>query len=200
MEGRGFKLRMSETMFSFGLLIEVFKRDPMVFIEKIKNRHGRTAGRASNGIITESRDNSASPGSKGGKSFMLFSGDGSANASIGMAMASVEAIITDHLEMLFRDVADELFDEQHSRDSLMDQDIIFVSVVMESNSVSSLVVGIDTGSGNNGTAKIAADVVEDSGGIAFVVFGINIEAVFRIVVDVGFETLEIRRKFLLEKI
>lgn len=131
---------------------------------------------------------------------MLFSGDGSANTSIGLAMASIETIITDHFKMLFRDVADESFDKVHSRNGLMDQDIIFVSVVMEGNSISKLVIGVDTGSGNHGTAKIAADVVEDSRGSAFIAFGINVETVFGIVINGGFEAFEFRRKLLLKQI
>lgn len=200
MEGRGIKLRMSETVFSLSLLIEVFKRDPMVFIKKVKNRHGGTAGRASNRIITESRDDGTSPGSKSSKGFVFFPGDGSANASIRLAMASIETVITNHFEVFFGDVSDELFDKVQGRDGFMDKNVIFVSVVMESNSVGVLIVGIDTGSGDDGTAEIAADILQDSGSIALVVFGINIEAIFGVAVNAGFQTFEFGREFLLKEI
>lgn len=102
--------------------------------------------------------------------------------------------------MFFRDMSDELFDELHSRNGLVDQDIIFMSVVMEGNCISSLIVRIDTRSGNYGTAEVASDVLQNSGGIALVVFGVNVEAVFRVAVNGGFEAFEFWRKFLLEKI
>lgn len=170
----------------------------MMFIKQVKNRHGGTAGRASNRVITEGRDDGSSPGSKEGEGFVLLFGNGSADMGVGLAMAGIDTVITDHLKVFFRDVSDEPFDEVHSRNSLVHKDIIFVSVVVECNGISKLVIGVDTGSCNHGTAEIAADIVEDSRGIAMVAFGINVEAILGVAVNGGFEPFEFRRKFLLE--
>lgn len=193
-------MRMSETVFSLGLLIEVFKRDPVMIVEQVKNRHGGTARRTSDRIIAEGRDDGSSPGSERGKGLTLLFGDGPADASIRLAMASIDAIITDHFKMLFGDVPHKSFDEIHSGNSFMDKDIIFVSVVVEGNGIRSLVIGIDTGSGDHRTAEVAADIVEDSGRAAFVAFGINVETVFRVAINGSFETFEFRWETILEQI
>lgn len=131
---------------------------------------------------------------------MLLFGNSSADTGIGMAMSSIDAVITDHLKVFFRDVSDESFDKVHSRNGLMNKEIIFVSVVVEGNSISNLVIGVDARSGNNGTAKIAADVVEDRGRIAFVALSVNVETVFGIAINGSFESFEFRRKLLLKQI
>lgn len=174
---------MSETVFSLCLLIEVFKRNSMMFIKQVKNRHGGTAGRASNRVITEGRDDGSSPGSEGSKGFVLLFGDGSADTGVGLAMAGIDTVITDHLKVFFRDVSDEPLDEVHGRNGLMNKDIILVPVVVEGNSIGNLVIGVDTGSCNHGTAEITADIVEDSRGTAFIAFGVNVETILRVAVN-----------------
>ena len=119
---------------------------------------------------------------------------------VGLAMASIDTVITDHLKVFFRDVSDEPFDEVHGRNGLVNKDIIFVSVVVEGNDISKLVIGVNTGRGNHGTAEIAADIVEDSRGIAMVAFGVNVEAILGVAVNGGFEAFEFRRKLLLKQI
>lgn len=115
-------------------------------------------------------------------------------------MASIDTVITDHLKVFFRDVSDEPFDEVHGRNGLMDKDIIFVSVVVECNGISKLVIGVDTGSCNHGTAEIAADIVENSRGIALIAFSVNVEAILGVAVNAGFQTFEFGRELLLEEI
>ena len=163
----------------------------MMFIKQVKNRHRGTAGRASNRVITKGRDDSSSPGSKEGEGFVLLFGNGSADTGVGLAMASIDTVITDHLKVFFRDVSDEPFDEVHGRNGLVNKDIIFVSVVVEGNGISKLVIGVNTGRGNHGTAEIAADIVEDSRGIALIAFSVNIEAILGVAVNGNFKAFEI---------
>lgn len=177
---------MSKTVFSLSLLIEVFERDPVIFIKEVKNRHGRTARRAGNRVITEGRDDGSSPGSKAGKGLVLLFRDGSADAGVGLAMASIDTVIADHFKVFFRDVAHEPFDEVHGRNGLMNKDIIFVSVVVEGNGVSNLIIGVDAGRGNHGTAEITTNIVEDSRRTAFIAFGMNVEPIFGVTVNGGF--------------
>lgn len=122
---------------------------------------------------------------------MLLFGNGSADTGVGLAMASIDTVITDHLKVFFRDVSDEPFDEVHGRNGLVNKDIIFVSVVVEGNGISKLVIGVNTGRGNHGTAEIAADIVEDSRGTAFVAFSVNVEAILGVAVNGSFEAFEI---------
>lgn len=131
---------------------------------------------------------------------MFLFWDGSANASVRLAMARIEAVITDHFEVLFWDVADELFDKVHGRNGFVDKDIVLVSIVMEGNGVCSLIVGIDARSSNHRAAEIAADIIQDSGGIALAAFCINVETVFCVAVNEGFQPFEFRRKLFLEEI
>lgn len=115
-------------------------------------------------------------------------------------MACIEAVIADHFEVLFGDVADQFFDELHGRDGFMDKDIVFVPIVVEGNGVGSLVIGINAGSGDHRTAKVAADILQNSRSIAFVVFSIDIETILGIAVNGGLDSLEFGRESLLEKI
>lgn len=191
---------MSETVFSLSLFKELFKRDSMILVKKTKDLHRRTADRTSNGIIAEGRQDSQSPTGKRAKRLVFLFRDSPANTSIGLAMPSIETVVADHLEMFFRDVSDEPFDKVHGRDGFMDKAVILVSVVMKGNSVGSLVIGVNAGSSNNGTAEVTANVFEDGGRITFVAFGVNVEAVFGVAVNGGFQVLEFRREPFLEKI
>ena len=62
-------------------------------------------------------------------------------------MPGIDASVTDHFEMLFRDVADETLDEFQGRYGLFHIDIIFMAVVMESDFVPIII--IDTRSGDD---------------------------------------------------
>lgn len=117
---------------------------------------------------------------------MLLFRDGSADAGVGLAMAGIDTVIADRFKVFFRDVAHKSFDEVHGRNGLMNKEIIFVSVVVEGNGISNLVIGVNAGRGNHGTAEITADIVEDSRGTAFIAFGMNVETIFGVAVNGGF--------------
>ena len=76
--------------------------------------------------------------------------------------------------MFFRDVSDETFYEIHNRQSFFHILFIFVTVIVESNGIS--VILVNPGSGNYWPAKIAADVFSHYFRIAEIRFGIDIEA------------------------
>ena len=97
---------MSETVFSFGLFIVVFEGDSMIPVKKVEDGHSRTARRTGDGIIAEGRKDSGPPGREGSKSLVFLPGDSPANTGVRLAMAGIEAVITDHFEVLFGDVAD----------------------------------------------------------------------------------------------
>ena len=92
--------------------------------------------------------------------------------------------------MFFRDVTDETFYEIHNRQSFFHILFIFVAVIVESNGIS--VIPVNPGSGNYGSAKIAADVFSHYFGIAEIRFGIDIEPMFMLGVTFRFYFFERR--------
>lgn len=100
----------------------------------------------------------------------------------------VNAIIANHLEVLFWNVLNKPLDEFESGNPFGDQNIIFMAGVMEGDKVT--VIVIDAGSGDDRSAKIPADVFGDDAWMTFVWFGIDIEAFFATIVDEGLGLLE----------
>lgn len=103
-------------------------------------------------------------------------------------MASIKSAIADHFIMLFRDMADEPLDEVHNRDGFLDIFVIFVSVIVEGNKVA--IIAVDPGSGDYGPSKVTSNVFENSFRMAFVRFGIDIEAMFVFPVAACFDFFE----------
>ena len=85
----------------------------------------------------------------------------------------IDASVTDHFEMFFRDMADEA--EFQYRNGLFHIDIIFMAVVVESDSVP--VIAINAGSGDDRSSKVTADILRHRFRITFVGFCIDIETI-----------------------
>lgn len=156
--------------------------------------------RTSKRVVAESRKDSKTPTGERTESPLFFQRDGSANTGVGLTVTSIEPVVSNHLEMFFGDVTDQSFDEIHGRNGFVDKTVILVSVVMEGDGISNFVIGINTGSSNDGATKISADVFENSGRTAFGAFGVDIETVFCVAVNSCFETFEIRRKPFLKQL
>ena len=156
--------------------------------------------RTSKRVVAESGKDSKTPTGERTESPLFLQRDGSTNAGVGLTVTSIETVVSNHLEMFFGDVSDQSFDEIHGRNGFVDKTVIFVSVVMEGDGISNFVIGINTGSSNDGAPKISTDVFENSGRAAFAAFGIDIETVFGIAVNSSFETFEFRRKPFLKQI
>ena len=87
----------------------------------------------------------------------------------------IDASVTDHFEMFFRDMADEAIDEFQYRNGLFHIDIIFMAVVVESDSVP--VIAINAGSSDDRSSKVTADILRHRFRITFVGFCIDIETI-----------------------
>ena len=98
-------------------------------------------------------------------------------------MASIDATISNHFEMFFRDVPDKAFDKIHDRNGFLNVLIIFVTIVMERDKITG--IRIDPGSGNDRATKIPANIFGNSLRVTTVGFGINIEAVFMFQITTG---------------
>lgn len=111
-------------------------------------------------------------------------GDDPVEFLINLAMTGINTAIPDHLIMLFGDVPDEPFYKLHNRDGFFDILFIFMTVVMESDKVTIIVV--NPGCGDDGASEITSDVFYNCFWITFVWLGMHIEAIFMLPVALGF--------------
>ena len=80
-------------------------------------------------------------------------------------------------------MADQTLYKFHDRDGLFHILIIFMAIVMEGNEVT--IIFVNAGSCDHRTAKIAADILDNSFRVTVIGFGIDIEAVFMLAVAAG---------------
>ena len=127
---------------------------------------------------------------------MLLFGKGAMKIFISWSLSGIDTIISDHLEVFFWNVLNQPFNELESRHGFSDEFVVFMSMVMESDRVTIIV--INTRGSNNRSAKISSDVFGDNIRPAFVRFSIDIEALLAMFVDIGFGLLERMSKSLME--
>lgn len=99
--------------------------------------------------------------------------------------AGIEAAISDHFIMLFRDMLYKALNKVHNRKSFFHILVIFVSVVMKGYKVTVIVV--NSGGGNDRASKITADIFENGLRVTFIRLGVNIKAVFMFPVTAGLD-------------
>ena len=151
----------------------------------------------------ERSKNRESPTCKGAKKRTLRRMDSRNKASVlnrsGKCNCGViETVVTDHFEMLVRDMDNEPLNEFDSGNGFDNEFVVFVSVVMEGNMGAG--IRIDTGSSNDGSAEIATNVFRDDRRLAVIGFGVNIETFAMILIDGRFNFLERRTKLIMEPI
>ena len=112
----------------------------MVVMVELQEEHGGSAGWAFQWVVSEGEEDALAPAVEGQEHLMLFPGDGAVELLVGFTMAGVKAVIADHLEMFFRDVADQPFDELQDGDGLGDEPFILVAVVMEGDMIAVIAV------------------------------------------------------------
>ena len=119
---------------------------------------------------------------------MFFPWDGTTKLFIRAAVSCIDAIITNHFEIRFRDVPYKSFHEIQYGNGFINKFVVLVSVVVKSNRIT--IVLVNAGSSNNRSSKISANVFSDNGRIAEVWFCIDIETVFLITVNRSFDFFE----------
>lgn len=119
---------------------------------------------------------------------MLFLRNGTTELFVRAAVTCIDAVITDHFKIRFRDVLYKSFHEIQHGNGLVNKLVVFVPVVVESNRIT--IIFINAGSGDNRASKISADVFGDNRRIAEVWFGIDVKPVFLITVNRGFDFFE----------
>lgn len=98
-------------------------------------------------------------------------------------MSCIQAFIADHFKVFFRDMANQTFNEIHSRDGFLHIFFIFVTDVVESNHTA--IIAVDSGGGNGWPAKITSDIFDYCFWVTQIGFGINIEYLFVVIVTFG---------------
>lgn len=71
---------------------------------------------------------------------MFFPWDGTTELFVRAAMACIDAIVTNHLEIGFRDMADKFFHEIQCGNGFVNKLVVFVPVVVESNRIPIIVI------------------------------------------------------------
>lgn len=100
-------------------------------------------------------------------------------------MTGIDAAIAEHFEVLFRDMADQAFDEIDSWNRFLDILVILVPVIVKSNRLS--VIAVNPGGGDGRAAEVTADIFYNGLRITFVGFGINIKTVFVVGITGSFD-------------
>lgn len=96
-------------------------------------------------------------------------------------MACIKPVVSSHFIMGFGDMLDQERDKIQCRDGFSDKNIVLMTVVMESDILT--IIRINALECDNGSAQVAADVLDDRFRIAEIWFGIDIETILIFLVN-----------------
>lgn len=150
----------------------------MPVIELLKFHGGTTFTRK--WIIAKGMKDGSPPFVEGSVEVVFFPGDSPEELFVYGTMSGIDATVTDHLEVFFRDMADEAFYEFQDRYGLFHIGIILMAVVVESDHIP--IVFINAGSSDDRPSQVTADIFCHFFGIAFVGFSVDIEAVLMVII------------------
>lgn len=108
--------------------------------------------------------------------------------TVNLPVPGIKTVVAGHLEMLFRDMLNQQFNEINGRKSPLDKGVVFMLIVMKSHHLP--IVGINPGKGNDRASKIPADVFNDGFRVAEIGLCINIESIFVSMVNGSFNLFE----------
>lgn len=115
-------------------------------------------------------------------------------------MSGIDAIVADHLEVLFRDVLHEKGSELKNGDGLFDVGIVLVTVVVKCDSAGLRIIFIDPFGSNDRPAKVTADVLGECLHIGEGGLGVDIESLVMYPVHPAFDLFEGRPETFMKKI
>ena len=105
----------------------------------------------------------------------------------------IKAIIADHFKMFVRNMADKPLDKVHGGKGFMNKNAVFVAVVMKGDGLA--IIGVNTGSGDDRTPEITADIFGNLMRIADTGFGINIKTLLVFAITFRLHFFERRTDF-----
>ena len=128
-----------------------------MIVIKFQKCHFTFAVRTFQRIVAKGRKYSSSPLIKTAKDMMLFTRNSTVKLLVNFTMSCVDPTIPDHFKIFFWYVSNQPFDKVHGRNGFGDKFIIFMPIVVKCDHFT--VIFINTGSGDNRTAKIAANIL-----------------------------------------
>lgn len=114
---------------------------------------------------------------------MFFFRNSAPELLVGFTVAGIEAAITDHFKVFFRDVSDQTCDEINHWDGFFNVGIVFMTVVMEGDIFTIIV--INAGSSDNGSSKVTSNIFDNCFWVAFAWLCVDIESMFVVFVAQG---------------
>ena len=160
-----------------------------MFEMQFKECHLLFAVRAFQGVISKGEEDVFTPSVEAAEESVPGGMDSpAARGRVISPVAGIKPIIAGHLEVPFRDMLDQELYEVDGRDGLLDKDIVFMPVVMESDVLP--VIGVDAGKRNDRAAQVAADIFNYGIRIGKGRFSIDIKAILILTVDKGFGLFE----------
>ena len=115
--------------------------------------------RAFDRVATEREEKRCSPSIEGCEEASLFFFNERTKIMGKFVLFSIKSIVTDHFKMFLGDMDNELFDEIPCGNSLGNEFVIFVSVVMKSDEITIII--INTRRSNHRSTKIATNIVKN---------------------------------------
>lgn len=103
-------------------------------------------------------------------------------------MTCIDAIITDHLKILFGDMPNKPLHKLQCGNGFVNKFVVFMSVVVKCDETA--IILINAGGGDNRAAEVSADVLCDNGRITETRFGIDVETIFLITVNRSLDFFE----------
>ena len=100
----------------------------MVHFQK---HHGLAAAGTFKRVITEGMQSAVAPAVEGENEFMFFSGNGGIKLLGLLFCSGIETIVTNLLEVFFRDMLNKAMNELHDRNGFDNKFFVFVAIVME---------------------------------------------------------------------
>ena len=140
------------------------------------------------GIVPHSKKEKLTPGIEIKENPVFGFWDCFMERTVNLPVPGIKTVVAGHLEILFRDMLNQKFNEVNGRKGPLNERVIFVPIIMESHPLP--IVGIDSGKSNDGTAKIAADIFNNGFGVAEIRLCINVKSIFVLMVNVSFYLFE----------
>lgn len=140
------------------------------------------------GIVPHSKKEKLTPGIEIEENPVFGFWDCFIERSVNLPVPGIKTIVPSHLELFFRDMLNQQFNEINGRKSPLDKGVVFMLIVMESHHLP--IEEINPGKGNDRASKIPADVFNDGFRVTEIGLCINIESIFVFMVNVSFYLFE----------
>lgn len=158
-------------------------------VKNFQNIHGMTAG-TKKWVKAKRKCDGIAPAIEGAENFSFSGMNRIAEVRHLVVVFGIKAIIADHFKMFVRNMADKPLDKVQGGKGFMNKNAVFVAVVMKGDGLA--IIGVNPGSGNDGSSQIAANIVGNLMGIADIGFGINIKPLGAEFINQGFHGIKRR--------